>query len=218
MGRPILVFVVAITLFITPAKAFADDVTFAIFLGAAKSFDSTVEMQFDNHPDQAFDAQWENYPMTGAPYYAWRLGWDRGDDAIELELIHHKIYLANEVDNIDEFEITHGYNLLTLNYTWKLDLVDLRFGGGIILAHPEIVAFGEPLEETHFMSMEFVYSGLTAQVAASKKFRLTDYLSGIAEVKLTASNGEVPLEEASVTVPIVAIHFLVGIDFNYSLD
>ena len=192
--------------------------SFEFNLGGAYSFESQLDINVEGHEDILLHtASYENRPFEGAPYYGWRLGlWGEDGKAWELELIHHKLYLSNPPEGVESLEITHGYNLLTVNRAWPKDQFILRAGAGVVLAHPEVVAFGELLEEKHFMGTEFIYAGPTIQLSAGQRFKLTRTMIANVEGKLTASYADIEMENANIVAPNFAAHLVFGVGFDYT--
>jgi len=96
---------------------------------------------------------WETRSLSSifedSPYWAARNGiWDNTHTwAIEVEWIHQKIFLVSTDKHIQEFDISHGYNLLLVNYACKVythkyfELI-FRVGLGSVIAYPEMVVDG----------------------------------------------------------------------------
>ncbi|MDP3296456.1 MAG: hypothetical protein Q8N09_02515 [Thermodesulfovibrionia bacterium] len=113
-------------LFVTvhPLTVYAErSYSFEIFLG--EQFNIPTPLTIKQKGEETIKVDWARYKSdawTGfnSPYYAWRIGvWD-DNRAWELELIHQKIILKNKPEEVQHFEISHGYNLITINRAWRL--------------------------------------------------------------------------------------------------
>jgi hypothetical protein len=149
-----------------------------------------------------------------SPYYAWRIASWKDGRAWELELIHEKIILKNTPDEVQHFEVSHGYNLITINRAWpwpKDPRWILRVGGGVVVTHPETTVRGKSKGFGESFPNGFYISGPTAQASAARQFEIDDKWFFVLEAKLTASYATgVPIADGDAEVPNAAIHVLFG--------
>lgn len=191
--------------------------TFEAMGGSAISFPTPLAIYQEGQPVIFIDsAHYETNPFKESPYYSWRVAkWENGK-AWEFELVHHKLYLETAHDDIQHFEITHGYNLITVNRAWKKDGLIYHLGGGIVLAHPETTIRNKSLPEVwKAFDMGFYVSGVTAQFALGKRFELPGKLFAVVEGKLTGSYARIPVKEGYADVPNAAVHGLFGIGYEF---
>jgi hypothetical protein len=119
-------------------------------------------------------AEYSTEPFKESPYYAWRIGKRRWS----LELIHHKLYLENKPEDVQHFEVIHGYNLLTANRILKERRFILRLGAGPVIAHPETEVCRKRfsnLEGDLFGTRHFMVAGACGQISAEKRILLTKW-------------------------------------------
>ncbi|HKG94397.1 MAG TPA: hypothetical protein VKA84_20965 [Gemmatimonadaceae bacterium] len=185
----------------------------AFFAGTAWSLPTRLVIRQRGEPDIRLRARYATRPWRDAPYYAYRLGYAaNGRDALEAELVHHKLYLTNLPPEVRQFEVTHGYNLATLNYARRTNDWSLRVGVGLTVAHAENVVRGRRNDPGRtFLGGGYHIAGPTMQLAAGYGVGLARRLSLLPEVKLTASTARVPVADGSATVPNVALHALLGL-------
>ena len=146
------------------------------------------------------NADYETRSFEGPLYYSVRAGsalWD-------VELIHQKIYLQNPAGEVQSFSVSHGYNLILLNYAWRIDDFIIRVGGGAILAHPEI-RFRE-----NFFEPGYNLTGPAFQVSVQKKFTVSNRLFLSAEGKVTAARAHFSINGSEISAPNIALHALFG--------
>ena len=129
--------ILALAALAIPSHAFAvDQWSLQIFGGAPLNFNFPLTIHQSGHPDLKVTGNYESRPLEVPYYYAWRLGaWD-GNRAWEIELVHNKLYLKNKPPEVQEFSISHGYNLLTVNRAWKENGFIFRGGLGVVITHP----------------------------------------------------------------------------------
>ncbi|MGF1787239.1 hypothetical protein L4D00_15700 [Photobacterium swingsii] len=180
-------------------------------LGMSYSLAQTITVKQNNQPDLLVDGQRESKPFSAPFYYALRVGFWWEDQAIELEGIHHKIYVEDNLPPpLEKFEITDGYNLLYLNYAyaWQESLI-FRAGIGSVIAHPDIIIAGERTLGG------YQFSGLTGQVAIEKEFALTSHWLLSLEGKLSYSQADIDINNGSIDAPDTAFHLIGHIKYNF---
>ena len=162
-------------------------------------------------------ARYSTRPFADAPYYSYRLGhaWAPGR-AVEVELLHHKLYLQNPRPPVERFEVTHGYNLPTVNAVWPSSRGwQLRLGLGLVVAHPEGRIDGRAVGGGHtLLGGGYHIAGVTMQAALGRRYVLVHgrvAMTAAPEVKLTASWARIPLPHGRLSVPDVSLHALGGL-------
>ena len=189
----------------------ADRWVFQLFGGASHNFNLPLTVTQSGNPTLHVTGNYDSRSFEVPYYYAWRIGAWTGREAWELELVHNKLYLQDPPPEIQEFSISHGYNLLTANRAWERGRFIFRAGLGVVITHPENTIRNRSLPQDGGLSGGYYLSGPTAQVAAEKRFRLWKWLIGSLEAKLTATYAWVPVEGGHADVPNVAIHGLFGL-------
>jgi len=152
-------------------------------------------------------ARYNTKPYERPPYYSLRIAKWTQNHGWELELIHHKLYLSNQPLEVQRFEISHGYNLITINRVLVYRNFIWRKGAGIVIAHPETVIRGKKLPWGKGLN-GFYVSGPVLQVAIEKKLSVWDGLFVALEGKLTASYTVIPIRDGNAYVSNVAVHGL----------
>ncbi len=192
--------------------------TLEIFLGDANSFQSPLGIYQDGEDPILFDkAEYETRPNVESPYYSVRVAKWVGDKAWEMEIVHHKLYLVTDHPDIQHFEITHGYNQITLNRAWKYKGLIWHLGGGFIFAHPETEIRNKenPVPRYKPFDTNFYVAGPTGQAAVSKKIKLYGDVSAVLEGKFTASYARIPVADGHAEVPNSAVHWLYGLSYDF---
>ncbi|MFO7639652.1 MAG: hypothetical protein R6X14_10240 [bacterium] len=159
-------------------------------------------------------AQYSTRPLADVPYYAVRIG--RGGQARwEFELVHHKLYLDNLPPEIERFQVTHGFNLLSLGRSWPAGPLELRFGTGPMLTHPENTVRGRVFDEGRgILGTGWYISGAGFQFGAGRRWRLGRVVELVVEGKATAAWTEVPIVAGRAELPNAALHGLIGLGFR----
>lgn len=188
--------------------------SFELFGGSAVNVPTRLTIRQRGFPDIRLTGHYATRPWTGAPYYAVRIGrWTRGR-AWELELVHHKLYLTNPPAEIQNFEATHGYNLITINRAGRYRGLVVRTGAGVLIIHPEAMVRGQPFRSAGNLGRGYSFTGPTVQVAAEKRFALWRRLFLGVEGKVTGSYARFSEPAGGGTVPNVALHGLLGLGWG----
>jgi len=168
-------------------------------------------MQVNEDPISVKSARYEDKPFYEAPYYNWRIGYWSGNRGWEVELVHHKLYLTNPPDEVQHFEVSHGYNLITINRAWERDNWVGRVGLGVVLGHPESEIRGQKLDWANSYPDGFYVGGPTGQLSLSRRIFLGHYVFINLEGKMTASYAALPVANGTAYVPNLALHGLFGL-------
>ncbi len=162
------------------------------------------------------NARFETQPLTNPVYYAWRLGFTPLGQVWEVELVHHKLYLINKHPDIDQFSVSHGFNLLGLNRVWPGSVLDWRLGMGLVLAHPESEIRGQVYDENHgILDHGFHWVGTNIQAAVGRRFPLRyRNLYAFTEGKLTWASVKLPVSNGEAVMDVVAGHVLFGLGYH----
>lgn len=197
-------------------RAGAEDAwTFQLFGGAPYNLTTPLRIRQSGQAEIKLDARYKSEPFTSPLYYAWRIGRWREQAAWELELVHNKLYLKNKPAEVQEFSISHGFNLLTANRAWMRGGFIYRAGAGVVVTHPENTIRGKTLpEDRGLFSGGYYISGPTLQISAEKRFRIRKGLFAALEAKLSASYARVPVEDGRADVTNVAVHGLFGLGYS----
>lgn len=189
--------------------------SFEVFMGSAYNLITPLKIRQTGYEDIKLNARYETKPLKESPYYSWRISHWKENKAWELELIHHKLYLENRPPEVEHFEITHGYNLLTINRAWERGLI-YRLGIGVVISHPETTIRGKrfPANEG-LLNHGFYISGPTAQFAVGKRLYLSKKFFATIEGKITTSYARIPVVDGKAEVPNVGLHGLFGLGYDF---
>lgn len=189
--------------------------TLQLYGGTAWSLPSPLKIHQAGEPDLDFTAHWATRPFAAAPYYAYRLGRWRGDDGWELEELHHKVYLRNRPPEVQRFEVSHGYNLVSLDRARRRRGAIVRAGVGVVIAHTENTVRGRTVSGGGgLFGRGYHLAGAMAQLGVERRVALTRHLFAAGEGKLTGALARVPIAGGSAFVPNVAVHGLVGVGYE----
>jgi hypothetical protein len=178
-------------------------------LGGAASLKTRLEIRQAGFETLRLDADYDTKPFKSPLYYSARAGRWSGRSGWELELTHHKLYLRNGPSEVQHLEISHGYNLVTLNHGWDLGPVLLRVGAGPVVAHVEGSVRGRQLDRGGYQ-----VTGPVVQVGVEKRRALGErWLLGI-EGKVSAARAVIPVKDGELDAPNVAGHLLVSLGYR----
>lgn len=201
---------VLLALLLAPAPA-AAQVTFEAFIGTAFNAPTPLTITQTGFPAIKFTAHYEERPLDPIRYYAWRLGRWKGDKGWFLEHVHHKIHIDRPTAEVQAFEVSHGYNLVTINRGWRRGSTRFLLGGGVVVTFPHTEVRGKIYPQ----DTSYLLSGATIQGAASRRLDLTRRFFVSVEGKLTASWASIPVVDGHARVPNAAFHVLAGAGWQF---
>ena len=183
------------------------------FLGTAQSAPSRLTIRQAGEPTLSFTARYATRPINDAPYYAirvsrwWRSGW-----GLFADNLHHKLYLENNPPEVQEFEVTYGYNFLALGPAWRSGEWSVLAGTGPVLTNPTSTIRG--LEKAHvggFFGLGYYVDGAHVQLGVNRRFHVARWAFISADLRASAAWARVDVAEGTADVPNYAIHLLVGV-------
>ena len=207
---PYLFFLLAVPLYAE------DGWTFQTSVGAVSNFETPLKIRQSGFEEIEVDADYESRPFESPLYYSLRAGRWTGRTGWELELIHQKVFLMNRPPEVQRFDISHGYNLVTVNRGWDLRGWLLRLGAGVVIAHPENTVRGRDLDsgDTN-LSGGYHFAGPALQAGVERRVGFgARWFLGV-EGKLSAARAEVPVAGGEAEVPNVAGHLLLGLGYRW---
>lgn len=186
-----------------------------VFAGSAWSVPMPLTIRQPGENTIRFKARYSTKPWRGAPYYAYRVGYEHWT----LELVHHKLYLENPPPEIQHFEVSHGYNLAMVSRSipFANDPSLFKLGLGIVITHPEGRVRGRQINPVPgFLGGGYHLSGVSFQVTVGPKLKLTEHWFIRPEAKLTSAWAKFPLLNGGYAkVPNIALHTLLGLGYQH---
>ena len=190
--------------------------TLQFFGGAAWNVPMTLTVHQDGRPDVGFTAHWETRPFVQPLYWAVKASLEQRSGAWEILLIHDKLYLPNGPTEIGSFEITHGFNLVTLGRSWPLGSgFSVRAGAGLVLAHAETTVRGESAGSAGNLGGGYELTGPVLLGGAGWQLPLSRYFFVSAEGLVTAAYARVPIARGDAVFWNVAFQGLLGLGVRF---
>jgi hypothetical protein len=189
--------------------------TVEFLVGIPFSHPSSVTIRQAGEPDLRHRPRFRSRPFDRPIYYAVRIGtWD-GPDGWELELNHDKLYLSNPTREIERFDISHGFNRVTLNRAVERGEAIWRLGAGVVITHPENRVRGRPLSErAGILGTGYHLSGPTAMGSFGVRIGRRDGPFLPLEGMGTASWVRVPVADGDADLAVAGFHFLTGAGYG----
>lgn len=186
-----------------------------VFGGTAWSVPTTLTIDQSGEERLSVDAEWETRPFDTPPYYAARVGLWSNRRGWELQLLHHKLYLADPPPEIERFEVTHGWNFLTIQRASRTRVLDWRLGAGPVITHAEGRIRGHGVDRGGgLFGGGYYVSGAALSAGAGKSFSISRRFFATAEGQVTFSWARVPIQTGHARTANVAFHALVGLGFG----
>jgi len=213
--RPVCALAVAIVLGGGDAAA-QNRVALEAFGGTALNVPTGLTLRQDGYPDLDFTARYDTRPFEVPVYWSYRLSLLDEERAFELQLTHHKLHLTDNPPEVEQFEITHGFNIATFSYAFLTLPVDLRVGGGVVLPHPEGIVRGERFDSPPggIFGLGYHKLGPVLTGGVGKRWEPVRHLLLTTEASATAvwARG-LPVSGGSVDAFNLALHLRAGLGF-----
>lgn len=162
-------------------------------------------------------AKYRSEEYTRPLYWLWRFSKTKNKRSWGFEAIHHKLYLLNKPNSIQQFSISHGYNILHINRGFHFSKINLIVGAGAVLAHPEIIVRNQALSgDNGLLNWGYYLSGPSVAVAVNKKLPILQWLYFWAESKCNISYSTFPIGNGRASVWQMGFHFLASIGVYFS--
>lgn len=213
----------------------------AAYLGGAHTAQTQLQFQV---PDEATNLtlrpiSYADKPFTPAIYYGYRAGYFFSRHfGFEGELIHLKVYAETDrlaqisgvlygapvnesaliSSVVQEFNITHGVNLLLGNFVARKALgpddsarvvLAVRFGAGATIPHPINEVLGVPNTQAYQIGSPAI------QVAGGVEVRLWRRLYAIAEAKYTRTDETVNIAHGTATTLLNSANAIGGLALHF---
>ncbi len=174
-----------------------------------------LEIEQKGAHDISIWAKYRTFPLRLPLYYSYTGGYTRGNRLYEIEMNHLKIYLQNTSEQVEWFAVSHGYNQIFFNTGTMNGKISHKTGIGMVLAHPENTVNGKSLNPYKGLFGRGYYpAGIAAQYVYYKEFHAGKFLYLLVEAKASVGYAVVKVVDGRASVPVAALHFLVGPGFK----
>ena len=178
------------------------------FLGTALNVPSPLRLAQTGEPDLSFTGRYDTKPLQMPVYWNVRLSLLSDRRAFELQF----------TQEVQQFEITHGFNLFTLAYAWRGLPVDLRAGAGVVLPHASGTVRDRPFEAEGggFLGRGWHKAGPALLAGAGKRWEPVRHLLLVVDAELTAAWARsVPVTGGAYDVDGYAVHLRLGVGYAF---
>ncbi|HWA40575.1 MAG TPA: hypothetical protein VG712_03130 [Gemmatimonadales bacterium] len=188
-----------------------------LFAGTAFNAHTPLTIWQTGQPDIHFIAHYDTKPWYRAKYYAFRVARWNGNKAWALDFTHHKIYLTNNPPEVQQFQISHGYNLLHLSRLWRTHGWILSGGAGIVVTHPENTVRNQQFypESGGTLGGGYYLDGVSILGAVGRQVKISGPLFATGLGKITLSNVTTRVMDGGAEVPNVAAHINIGLGVKF---
>ncbi len=186
-----------------------------LLLGGALNASTTLAIDQEGESDIEIVADYATKPFEFPVYYTLRLASLRARGAWELQFIHHKIHLENTTEEVERFEITDGFNILTVNRAFPAGPVDLRAGAGIVITHADSRIRGLSTSGGGILDTGYELGGPVLLAGAGRRFRLSERWIGTLETQVTLGWANVSVANGKAGTTNVALHIMFGVGYTW---
>lgn len=193
--------------------------SFEFHLGLAGNVPLPLRIEQKGYPDIYLSkAQYYSESLKRPYYWDWRFSKRMGRHSIEFEAIHHKLYLENKHPDIQRFGISHGFNMLTLNYSRHFRYFIFRNGLGSVLMHPESTIRGKVYPEGPGFDIKgYRLRGIVFHSAMAHQFPFARHRFFLnTELKASFAKAGAPIVDGVAHVNHISVQALLGLGINFA--
>jgi hypothetical protein len=184
------------------------------FFGSSVSLPTPLTITQHGEPDIHFTAHWATRPFLDTWYYGGRIGVWSGNRGWLFDFTHHKIYLTNGPDEVQQFRITNGMNLFTVSRGFRRGLFSYAIGAGPVITFPINRVRNRRLSGDRGFWGGYFLSGANLMASATRQFPLAAGVFFSLDGRVSASYVRVPVAGGHASVPNLALHFHAGLGYG----
>ncbi len=190
--------------------------SFTLNGGVPGNIPMPMKISQTGYPGISLFAKFSSEPFRTPFYWMWRFARVQNKKGWEFEAIHHKLILENRPAEIQEFRITHGFNMLFINRSHHNKTFNWRYGAGVILAHPENEVNNLHLDEKGgILNRGYYISGPLINLSIGREFYLTKRIFANVEAKATSGIAFVPVYSGRAEVGHLSLHLIAGFGYDF---
>lgn len=200
---------------LTPRPAAAQSWRVEAAVGSAWNLRLPATIEQRGEPRLDFDARFSTRGAELPIYWVVRAERVVGAVGWGIELMHDKLYLENRPPEIERFEITHGFNLVSVVRSSGSEGFRYRFGAGVIAAHPENTVRGRALAGRRGFLAGYHLTGPLLQAALVGARPVLGRTSVLLEAKAIAAHVRVPVADGGARFWSGTLHVNVGLSRRF---
>jgi len=186
------------------------------YLGGAANFSTGITIEMDDGETDSWTTGWETRALESPLYWALRVNWHRHKETFELQFIHDKLYMQNQTVLLQAFSMSHGFNIITINYARKWDRrLTVRAGVGAVVTHPEANVRGETVDGTGSLGDGYAVTGPAGLIGLGSSSALGPRFSINVEGQFVGAIVHVPVQGGNVRTSNLSVHFLIGLGYHF---
>lgn len=183
--------------------------------GLAYNVPMPLRIEQTGQPTLRITAQYATRAFELPLYWTARLERRVRSGAWGVELLHHKLFLANEPAEVDRFQVTHGFNVVSVTRSWT-GRPAFRAGVGVVLAHPETVVRGLAYpQDRGLLGMGYYLTGPALQLGVSRRWALRRGLRAQAGLKLVGAHARLPVAAGRAILWHLGLHADAGLSYTF---
>jgi hypothetical protein len=185
--------------------------------GVEKSMRLPLTIYQEGHqPIMIARADYASRSLKLPVYWCFRIARWWKDEGLQAEMIHHKFFLLNRPPEVQHFEMTHGFNTISLNYARHAGKFIWNAGVGSVLLHAENTVRGMELHSDTGIDLDgYRLTGIVMQGAIGRRVGLSSKFFLNLEFKTLYSAVRVPVVQGHAKANILTFQLLAGLGFLY---
>lgn len=184
--------------------------------GNVYNIPSTLTIEQDGFPTLRMTARYRSEGFEAPFYYMIKFAFPLFKNRWQLQFIHHKLILDNPPGEIQHFEVTHGFNLLTLNMQKSLRRYYALLGLGIVLPHSESTIRNQKIDATDgILSTEYEIDAPVVILGLGRQFQISRRLFLLLEGQFIVGRATVDIAGGEADVVSLGLHGIMGLGWHF---
>lgn len=185
--------------------------SFELHGGEVYNVPMPLKIMQEGLPELKLTARYNTEALTLPVYWDLRLSKWGNNKSWELEAIHHKLYLDNTTEEVEKFNISHGFNMIFVNRGFEKNKLRYRAGLGVVLVHPESKIRGREFgNSTADWDMGYYLTGPAVNLSINRPIKLGGRFYFNAEGKTTFAYSRIKIADGNANVYNLALHLILG--------
>jgi len=188
-------------------------ITFKANTGVVYSVPSKITFRQTGQPDISFRGRYRAESLVLPIYWDYSLEYSKNGKSYGIRTTHHKVILDNPQQDVQRFEMTHGFNMVNAYFSWEWKKYRWSVGAGVTAAHPESTVRGIPYEVPGgegALNSSYILVGPNLIGSINRRFYFGQTFFWRFEGKISWSYFDVPIYEGRANGYNLALHFITG--------
>ncbi|MDH5608905.1 MAG: hypothetical protein OEY56_05460 [Cyclobacteriaceae bacterium] len=182
-------------------------------IGVPYTFPARLSFRQAGLHDFSHQARFAAEPFVPPWYWDAYAAWRGPQGEYGARLTHHKVLLVNFTPDVPRFQVTHGFNMLSVFARKDLKWAEVIVGTGVIIGHPETRIRGLENTRVGIFDGGYFVTGPAFDVGLGRRYFVAPWFFLHAEARTSWSYVRFPIGGGDVRFQALSAHLKVGTGF-----